>query len=457
MAYLSRVIALLLLVFAGSSFAGPRDYYFYASSPWWPTAEEGCASVSPPTPNHVFSHVYIPPGYGDAYWQCFFADTTIPPPNTAQHGGGMKGTCPDGTIADYSAKACITPSPCDEGETRNTETGLCEKPCPSAGSPAGSWNLDSKSITSVCNDGCRVVRVGEPTGFGYGGSMVWQTNFVYSGATCTPGELPGTDGTSPGDGGLGTPEPTPPEDKQCHDKGLCPFNYNGKILCTKCDSKEGTTNESGSSSGSGTDSSGNSTGDTGTTNTTKETTANCTNGSCNTTTTTTVTYPDGSTTTTTESQSAPQADFCKSNPGHIVCKGEDEGTFGGSCASGFQCSGDAVQCAQAEAAWKSACAADVSGMSDQINTGSAAMAAGAASGLGIPGGSDVFDLGSRLSEVPLFGSSGGCPSDVSVNVGGTSYTIAFSAMCGQLQVLGVALMGFAYLIAGFIVFRGDRS
>jgi len=99
----------------------------------------------------------------------------------------------------------------------------------------------------------------------------------------------------------------------------------------------------------------------------------------------------------------------------------------------------------------------VTGMTDQINTGTAAMAAGAASGLGIPGGSDVFDLGSRLSEVPLFGSSGGCPSDVSVNVGGTSYTIAFSAMCGQLQVLGVALMGFAYLIAGFIVFRGDRS
>lgn len=96
-------------------------------------------------------------------------------------------------------------------------------------------------------------------------------------------------------------------------------------------------------------------------------------------------------------------------------------------------------------------------MTDQINTGTAAMAAGAASGLGIPGGSEAFDLGSRLSEVPLFGGSGGCPSDVSVNVGGTSYTIAFSAMCPQLQVLGVALMAFAYLIAGFIVFRGDRS
>lgn len=96
-------------------------------------------------------------------------------------------------------------------------------------------------------------------------------------------------------------------------------------------------------------------------------------------------------------------------------------------------------------------------MTDQVNTGTQAMAAGAASGLGLPGASDTFTLSSRLSSTPLFGSSGSCPSDVSVNVGGQSYSIPFSMMCPQLRILGAALMAFAYLVAGFIVFRGDRS
>lgn len=85
------------------------------------------------------------------------------------------------------------------------------------------------------------------------------------------------------------------------------------------------------------------------------------------------------------------------------------------------------------------------------------MAAGAASGLGIPGMNESFDLAGKISEVPIFGSSGGCPSDVSVSVGGSSYSLPFSRMCSQLQILGAALMAFAYLVAGFIVFRGAKT
>ena len=98
----------------------------------------------------------------------------------------------------------------------------------------------------------------------------------------------------------------------------------------------------------------------------------------------------------------------------------------------------------------------MTGLDDQITAGRAAMAAGAASGLGLPGGDQGFDLGSRLSSAPLFGSSGSCPNYVSVNVSGQSYTIPFSAMCSNLRILGAALMAFAYLVAGFIVFRGDK-
>lgn len=340
---------------------------------------------------------------------------------------------------------------CSSGFTE--EDGQCVNNCPPAGTTEGdssnAYTTSSKvPSNNLCIGSCSWSAGGVVPSVCANGKCYYYGPFTSNGSACT------------GEGGGPAPEEpdlVPPDDAKCVSKGQCPGTINGTKVCVPCSSKEGTTSESGSSSSEGTDSSGAPTGSTGTTNTTKETTANCTNGSCNTTTTTTVTNPDGSTTTTTETESTPHPDFCKANPGHIVCKGEDEGTFGGSCAAGFQCSGDAVQCAQAEAAWKSACASDVSGMTEQINTGTAAMAAGAASGLGIPGGSDAFDLGSRLSEVPLFGSSGGCPSDVAVNVGGTSYNIAFSSMCPQLQVLGVALMAFAYLVAGFIVFRGDRS
>ena len=434
MAYFSRLILLLCLfpcfVFAANT---PRYSNNTSSGPYFEQPDGAIlkAFSNASSWNCISTCGFTGPAGGSEY--------------LVQFPGGQMGhvvyrsfySCPGDQIWDFAQSKCIDPPP----------------ECPPAGEVEGSssnaYTTDSKvPANNLCIGQCSWSAGGVVPSVCANGKCYYYGPFTSNGTACT------------GEGGAPAPEepdPAPPDDAQCVAKGQCPGTINGTKVCVPCSSKEGTTSESGSSSSEGTDSSGAPTGGTGTTNTTKETTANCTNGSCNTTTTVTVTAPDGSTTTTTETESKPQEDFCKSNPGHIVCKGEDEGTFGGSCASGFQCSGDAVQCAQAEAGWKSACASDVSGMTEQINTGTVAMAAGAASGLGIPGGSDAFDLGSRLSEVPLFGSSGGCPSDVSVNVGGTSYTIAFSAMCPQLQVLGVALMAFAYLVAGFIVFRGDRS
>lgn len=469
MAYFSRLIASFLFLFiSGHSFAAcPEGYQCQPAlvGIWGPITEPtSCPSAASiwGQAQSSASNTYVILGTLETSAQCrtnYYTVDYYGVRSSDRQGSFRMDYCPSGWSFywDGSKNLCRQERPpCAAGETANPETGVCEKACPPAGHKEGdsgnAWETTSKvPANNLCIQGCSWSAGGTVPSVCANGKCYYFGPFTSNGSSCT-----GQDGGS-GAPDVDPPDQTPPDDAQCVAKGQCPGTINGTKVCVPCSSKEGTTSESGSSSGSGTDSSGNSTGGTGTTNTTKETTANCTNGSCNTTTTVTVTAPDGSTTTTTETESVPQKSFCAENPGHVVCKGEDEGTFGGSCASGFQCSGDAVQCAQAQAAWKSACAADVSGMSDQINTGSAAMTAGAASGLGIPGGSDVFDLGSRLSEVPLFGSSGGCPSDVSVNVGGTSYTIAFSAMCGQLQVLGVALMGFAYLIAGFIVFRGDRS
>lgn len=361
-------------------------------------------------------------------------------------------TCPtDSTLNSSGQCECTTgykavdgkcdppPPNCSENQELDPDTNTCV--CKSG--PAGDFAV-SGDVYTGCNDGCTIVLSS--------GSYSKSTNKTYgtwnqNGNTCSP---------SPDSPGVDAPDSQDGQDAGKCPTGQCPGTVNGQFMCVPCKGKESSDSSSSENTtqtpnGASAPSSSSSESSSGSKST------ECEGGVCVTKEKVVVVNPDGSTTEKEKETTESISDFCAKNPKAAICKAVEDGRWGGSCSGGFQCSGDAVQCAQAQAAWKSACAADVSGMSDQINTGSAAMAAGAASGLGIPGGSDVFDLGSRLSEVPLFGSSGGCPSDVSVNVGGTSYTIAFSAMCGQLQVLGVALMGFAYLIAGFIVFRGDRS
>lgn len=437
MAFAARLILFFVAVCCGSASAGPRDYYWYGTS-WFPTAEAGCASVSPPIPHHVFSHVFIPPGYGGAYWQCFFADTTIPPPNTAKSGGGIKSTCPEGKVPDFDAHACVDappePDPCPEagtkeGDSSNAYTTNSRVPANNLCIGSCSWSAGGV-VPSVCANG----------------KCYYYGPFTSNGSACT------------GEGGAPPPpepEPAPPDDASCVSKGQCPGTINGTKVCVPCSSKEGTTSESGSSSGTGTDSNGNPTGGTGTTETTKETTANCTNGSCNTTTTTTVTNPDGSTTTTTETESKPQVDFCKSNPGHIVCKGEDEGTWGGDCGS-FQCTGDAVQCAQAQAAWKAACLLDVAADDPNVVKGGQAMSSDQSAlraQLGLDDNGEAFNLSSMIDSDPLFASGGGCPADQPVTLLGQSLTLSLSAWCSWLQTAGTILQAAAYLAAALIVFR----
>lgn len=447
MAYFSRLIAFLLFLFSCSAFAVAPTLY-WSDSPTGIgrlTTLEACqdqaARLNASDPNYTYTAV----SYNTTTTLCVLSW-----PATADHGAGQAGAygiyantrcSPTGPNVG-TAYVCSDPPPpptCNDNQELDTETNTCV--CKSG--PAGVFAVSGDVLTG-CNDGCTIVL--------NSGSYSSTANKTYgswrqNGNTCSPSpDSPGVDSPDSSDGQNAGKCPT----------GQCPGTLNGQFMCVPCKGKESsdssssentteTPNGASAPSGSSSESSSGS----------KST--ECEGGVCVTKEKVIVTNPDGSTTEKDKETTESMSDFCAKNPKAAICKAADEGRWSGSCSVGFQCSGDAVQCAQAEASWKSACASDVSGMTDQINDGTAAMAAGAASGLGIPGGSDAFDLGSRLSEVPLFGSSGGCPSDVSVNVGGTSYTIAFSAMCPQLQVLGVALMAFAYLVAGFIVFRGDRS
>lgn len=422
MAYFSRLIIALLLVFPSVSFAD--SYYWPNGDKWFPDAISSCKQNYPGATNFAY-----PEFYNDgANARCFWYGMTGGVQNTYGEQSGpdvARGTCPGSKIPDLENRVCIDPPPEPD-------------PCPEAGTKEGdssnAYTTNSKvPANNLCIGSCSWSAGGVVPSVCANGKCYYYGPFTSNGTACS------------GDGGGPSPpepEPAPPDDASCVSKGQCPGTINGTKVCVPCSSKEGTTSESGSSSGSGTDSSGNPTGDTGTTNTTKETTANCTNGSCNTTTTTTVTNPDGSTTTTTETEAKPQADFCKANPGHIVCKGEDEGTWGGVCGN-FQCTGDAVQCAQAKEAAALRCALTVDPGSPLVATAEAA----------VTGASGVTTFGVT---VPGFDStnpySGTCPVDVHVSVSGMSFTIPLSQTCPYIQFVGWCLVAAASLAGARVAF-----
>lgn len=126
--------------------------------------------------------------------------------------------------------------------------------------------------------------------------------------------------------------------------------------------------------------------------------------------------------------------------------------FGGTCAAGFSCSGDAVQCAQAQAAWELQCVFKVNPADPAA---SAAEAAYAASSPGPAASSVNFSLSSWTDRV--IGPNGGCPADVVVGHGVLSATLPFSQYCGVLQNIGLAGNAISMLIAVGIVFGRKAS
>ncbi|WP_230182087.1 virulence factor TspB C-terminal domain-related protein [Aquabacterium sp. CECT 9606] len=151
------------------------------------------------------------------------------------------------------------------------------------------------------------------------------------------------------------------------------------------------------------------------------------------------------------------SDFCAANPKAAVCKGDDESQWGGACAGGFTCKGDAVQCAQAQASYDLSCSMKTDPQNSTVFAGNSAIGAGNRPD-GHPAndaGVIPFQLSSMISSVPMFGSSGSCISDKTFTFVGSSYTLPFSSWCPYLQMLGAAFLASCYMAAAFIVFKGD--
>jgi hypothetical protein len=114
-----------------------------------------------------------------------------------------------------------------------------------------------------------------------------------------------------------------------------------------------------------------------------------------------------------------------------------------------------VQCAQAQAAWRSACALEVDKSSAEYQAGKAA--SGDSGHFVNSGTSSSFDLNSFIAQRTGLGPVESCPSDLTFSFAGQAITIPFSTYCPTLRAIGFAGNGVAMLAALGIMFGGRKD
>lgn len=333
------------------------------------------------------------------------------------------------------------------------------------GSTRWTYQGDYPGFGGYCINGCSYALYGSE-GYDKTSNMSAATGYMKaSGETCSGTNTPKTSDSSVTSAQPSTAPTSSTPDLTACKPGQVPYTgtVNGKTVtvCGAPSKTSGTQTETTSNSSS-TTTNNNGTQTTSTTNTgdSKTTKTTCENGTCTTTTTSSSSSGGGSGTSGgssssgTQTKTESQESFCKSNPQALVCKQQDESSFGGSCGA-FSCSGDAVQCAQARAAHDLLCEVKLSDTDPNVIAGKAGAAGGLVPGdhPGANGQTQAFALSSMLDSTPLFGTSGDCIADKTVPMMGQTLTLPFSRMCGALELLGNAFLAACFLAAGMIVFR----
>ena len=259
-----------------------------------------------------------------------------------------------------------------------------------------------------------------------------------------------------------TAEPVPPKQP---DAPTCPNGspgtVNGVQVCVPRQPNNGV--ETG-----GTDSTTVNDG-TNTTETENNSTTVCKDGKCTTTTVTTTTVTNntsGSSTTssTTSATTASQGDFCAKNPSNAQCNGtgtggngegdgkEEPSQFGGACAAGFTCKGDAIQCAIAHEQHKRACRLfDDPSPESQLYLANKGKEGNQTTDLP---GNETVNVAGRIDSSDALGAGSSGVSDLNVTVWGKAVTLPFSMVNPYLAALGNVLLAVSFLLALRIVARG---
>jgi len=341
-------------------------------------------------------------------------------------------------VAALQGGCYVTVSACPTGQTSDTN-GVCKATCPGFGTTTGTSSSQLNTTRSdayvVCVGGCQYL----PTVSAKQSDGAWAHwgPFTSMGLWCTGSEA-----------GSGTPAPATCPAAQC------PGVVNGTSVCVPCgDVREPpkTTDTTAPPVAAGSAPAGATPGATSTTEQTS-----CSGGQCTTSRTTTTVGSSGTQTSQTSTTTQPIGTYCDSHPGAAVCAAEKEtpSTWGGSCA-GFTCGGDAIQCAIAQEQHRRNCAL--------FDTPTALSQKGVDAASGIDPSDHPrlnsqtvdFSLSSMIDSTPLFGTSGSCPSDVSLSVMGRPIVLPFASICPYLTMAGAGFMMLCYLVAALIVFRRD--
>lgn len=185
----------------------------------------------------------------------------------------------------------------------------------------------------------------------------------------------------------------------------------------------------------------------GTVSTVTTTNTSCTNGSCNTTSTTVVNV-NGTPSSETKTTQEPQTDFCAKNPTDPQCS--KSGAFSGACASGFVCTGDAVQCALAREVHTQNCR--INAVTPESGIYEASKGKSGNQTTELPGNeSHTFGPASFDQSDALGG--GSCISDLTIEVLGNSVSLPVSNVCPYLLWLRSALLAIGAILWIVIVFR----
>lgn len=157
----------------------------------------------------------------------------------------------------------------------------------------------------------------------------------------------------------------------------------------------------------------------------------------------TTTKPDGT------QEEKPKQQFCEENPDSPLCV---KGEFGGSCASGFQCKGDAVQCAIAREQHKRMCEffTERTPQSDLFNREKDKEGNQTEN---LPG-NETVNLANTISTADALGVAPAGLQDLQLTVWGQSVTLPISNLNPYLAILGNVLLAVSFLIAARIIGRG---
>lgn len=250
------------------------------------------------------------------------------------------------------------------------------------------------------------------------GVYVTEGAATFTGATCTYSETTGS------------------AEDTC--KGGSSGQVNGVTVCIPYDPQQNTIETVGDSESTTTDGA-----DTTTTSTSSTTT--CNNGSCSTTTNVTTTVNGGTPSTKSTTTTEPQPEFCTKNPKAPQCS--EAGSFSGSCASSFVCTGDAVQCALTKEVYTQHCKLNQATDESALYTSSKGDDAEFDN-------DEVVNVGpGSFSTAPVLG-AGSCITDKSITVMGSTIELPFSDVCQYLAMLGNVLMAIGYLLSARIIIRG---